>query len=306
MIKSNKISSIIVMLAALLIALPLSGDAQSITRNKKQQTVKTTIKSKQSSSSSSGEKPKKTSKTTQKSSTRSNGMTKTQKSRIIQQAIDDMVYVEGGTFTMGATSEQGSDASPNEKPIHQVTLSGFYISKYEVTQALWLAVMGRNPSEFKGNMNCPVENVSWNDCQDFINRLNRMTGRRFRLPTEAEWEYAARGANRSRGYKYSGSDDLGSVAWYTDNSGGTTHPVGQKLPNELGLYDMSGNVREWCQDWFGSYSSDTQTNPTGPTMGFERVRRGGNCYYDSFCRITFRDLVTPSYIGIGLRLAMSL
>ena len=150
-----------------------------------------------------------------------------------------MVYVSGGTFTMGATSEQGSDAYDWEKPAHSVTLSGYYIGKYEVTQELWKAVMGSNPSRFKGD-NLPVEQVSWDDVQEFLRKLNAMTGKRYRLPTEAEWEFAARGGNSSRGYKYSGSNSLGSVAWYYDNSGSRTHAVGTKSPNELGIYDMSG------------------------------------------------------------------
>ena len=155
---------------------------------------------------------------------------------------------------MSGTSEQGSEAESDEKPTHNVTLSSYYICKYEVTQALWRAVMGSNPSYFKGD-NLPVESVSWNDCQTFINRLNSYTGRNFRLPTEAEWEFAARGGNYSRHYKYSGSNYIGDVAWYGDNSGNRTHPVGTKQANELGLYDMSGNVWEWCSDWYGSYSS---------------------------------------------------
>ena len=157
----------------------------------------------------------------------------------------EMVRVEGGTFHMGATSEQKDEAWDREKPVHSVTLSSYYIGKTEVTQALWQAVMGSNPSNFKGS-NLPVECVCWNDCQEFIQKLNSLTGRNFRLPTEAEWEFACRGGNNSRGYKYSGSNNLGSVAWYDDNSGGQTHPVATKAPNELGIYDMSGNVWEWC------------------------------------------------------------
>ena len=192
----------------------------------------------------------------------------------LKKLINNMVYVSGGTFTMGATGEQDSDAFDDEKPTHSVTLNSFYLCKYEVTQALWKAVMGKNPSDFKGN-NLPVENVSWNDCQTFISRLNNLTGRNFRLPTEAEWEYAARGGNRSRGYKYSGSNNPSDVSWDIDNSGDKTHPVGSKRPNELGLYDMSGNVYEWCSDWYGTYSSSSQTNPTGPSSGWGRVKRGG-------------------------------
>lgn len=188
----------------------------------------------------------------------------------LNKLINNMVYVSSGTFTMGGTSEQGSDAYDDEKPTHNVTLSSYYICKYEVTQALWRAVMGSNPSNFKGD-NLPVECVSWNDCQTFINRLNSYTGRNFRLPTEAEWEFAARGGNYSRHYKYSGSNYIGDVAWYDDNSGNRTHPVGTKQANELGLYDMSGNVYEWCSDWYGSYSSYSQNDPTGPNSGSTRV-----------------------------------
>lgn len=161
----------------------------------------------------------------------------------INKLLSNMVYVSGGTFTMGGTSEQGSDTYSDEKPIHSVTLNSYYICKYEVTQALWRAVMGSNPSYFKGD-NLPVEQVSWNDCQTFINRLNSYTGRNFRLPTEAEWEFAARGGNYSRRYKYSGSNYIGDVAWYSDNSDSRTHPVGTKQANEIGLHDMSGNVYE--------------------------------------------------------------
>ena len=218
-----------------------------------------------------------------------------------------MVYVEGGTFTMGATSEQGSDADSDEKPAHSVTLSSYYIGQTEVTQALWKAVMGSNPSRFKGD-NLPVEQVSWDDCQEFVSKLNRLTGRNFRLPTEAEWEYAARGGSKSRGYKYSGSNTLGDVAWYGDNSGSATHPVGTKSSNELGLYDMSGNVWEWCQDWYGGYSSSTQTNPKGPNSWPSRVNRGGSWNFNARrCRVSYRYDVTPSFrdYNLGLRLVLS-
>ena len=218
-----------------------------------------------------------------------------------------MVYVQGGTFTMGATSEQGYDAYSDEKPAHSVTLSSYYIGQTEVTQALWKAVMGNNPSNSKGD-NLPVEEVSWDDCQEFVSKLNRLTGKNFRLPTEAEWEYAARGGSKSRGYKYSGSNTLGSVAWYDDNSGSTTHPVGTKSSNELGLYDMSGNVLEWCQDWKGGYSSSPQTNPKGPNSGAERVNRGGSwSIIAGFCRVSIRGNFPPSdrYCFLGLRLVLS-
>ncbi len=214
-----------------------------------------------------------------------------------------MVRVEGGTFRMGSSD---SEADSDEQPVHSVTLSGYYIGETEVTQALWEAVMGNNPSRFKG-ANLPVEQVSWNDCQDFIRELNRLTGKRFRLPTEAEWEFAARGGNRSTGAKYSGSNAIANVAWYTDNSGSKTHPVKGKTPNELGLYDMSGNVWEWCQDWYGSYSSGSQTNPTGPSSGSSRVIRGGSWYRDArYCRVAYRGRYTPAYRlnFLGVRLAL--
>ena len=218
-----------------------------------------------------------------------------------------MVGVEGGTFTMGATSEQGtSDPYDDEYPTHSVTLSDFAIGETEVTQELWRAVMGNNPSHFSGT-NLPVENVSWNDCQTFITKLNQLTGKNFRLPTEAEWEYAARGGNKSRGYKYAGSNTLSDVAWYSDNSSSKTHPVKQKQANELGLYDMSGNVHEWCQDWFGTYSSSAQTNPTGPASGSYRVNRGGGWYGSArSCRVSIRSSGTPTFYGyyLGLRLAL--
>ncbi len=206
----------------------------------------------------------------------------------------EMVFVEGGTFQMGATSEQGSDADSDEKPVHSVTVTDFYIGKYEVTQAQWKAVMGNNPSRFQGD-NLPVENVSWNDIQEFIKKLNRLTGKKYRLPTEAEWEYAARGGKKSKGYKYAGSNSIGEVAWYDSNSGYETHPVGQKQPNELGLYDMSGNVWEWCQDWYGNYNSSSQTNPSGPASGSYRVLHGGSwSYYARNCRVSNRDSNSPS------------
>ena len=215
----------------------------------------------------------------------------------------NMIKVQGGTFTMGATSEQGSDAYSDEKPTHQVTLSDYYIGETEVTQELWKAVMGSNPSYFSGT-NLPVEQVSWDDCQTFITKLNQLTGKNFRLPTEAEWEYAARGGQKSRGYKYAGSNTLSDVAWYTDNSGSKTHPVKQKQANELGLYDMTGNVYEWCQDWYGygSYSSNAQTNPTGPSSGSNRVYRGGSWNINaSGCRVAYRGRSSPGdrdyYLG---------
>ena len=219
----------------------------------------------------------------------------------------EMVKVEAGTFMMGATSEKEKPDN-NEKPMHQVTLTYNYcMGKYEVTQALWQAVMGSNPSHFKGN-NRPVEHVTWNDCQKFISKLNSMTGRKFRLPTEAEWEYAAYGGKKSRSYQYSGSSNITDVAWYDGNSGSRTHPVGTKQANELGIYDMTGNVLEWCSDWYDSYSSSSQANPAGADSGSVRVRRGGSCYSSArYCRLSCRNNSSPDerFSGLGLRLALS-
>ena len=221
----------------------------------------------------------------------------------------EMVYVEGGTFRMGATEEQWKDAYDDKKPVHPVTLSSYLIGKHEVTQALWEEVMGNNPSENEQGGDYPVDNVSWFDCQEFVKKLNARTGMKFRLPTEAEWEYAARGGDRSKGYKYAGGDNLDEVGWYKDNSGGHTHPVGEKNPNELGLYDMSGNVWEWCQDWYDDYTADSQTNPTGPQSGDDCVLRGGSNWYSArYCRVSVRGNGPPGDRDDdnGLRLALSL
>ena len=230
-------------------------------------------------------------------------------SPVIANLITNMVMVEGGTFIMGATSEQGKSGFmkgpySDEKPAHQVTLSSFFIGRYEVTQEEWEAVMGSNPSKHKG-AKLPVENVSWDDCQKFIGGLNALTGRDFRLPTEAEWEFAARGGLLSKGYKYAGGDDLETIAWLFGNSDGETHEVGAKKPNELGLYDMSGNVREWCQDWKAKYSPSAQTNPHGPSSGYERVLRGGDITdFARNCRVAYRAGRSPTdrspYAGLRL------
>ena len=223
----------------------------------------------------------------------------------------NMIFVQGGTFSMGATSEQGSEADSDEEPVHAVSVGDFYIGETEVTQGLWKAVMGSNPSDESRGIgdNLPVNYVSWNDCQEFIKKLNQQTGKTFRLPTEAEWEYAARGGNKRRGYKYSGSNNVGDVAWYDGNSNSKVHPVKSKTQNELGLYDMSGNVWEWCQDcWDGSANyNTTPRDGSANSSGSGRVLRGGSWYnYARYCRSSNRDDYNPSYrIFInGLRLAL--
>ena len=227
----------------------------------------------------------------------------------VNSVLFTMVRVEGGTFTMGASSEEGSIALDDEKPAHLVTLSTYYIGETVVTQELWENVMWFNPSYFKGTK-LPVTLVSWNDCQNFIKKLNRLTGKTFRLPTEAEWEYAARGGRNSKRYKYCGSNSLGDVAWYNNNSGRSSHEVGRKEANELGLYDMSGNVREWCNDWYRDnyYANSPKQDPSGPNIGVMRVTRGG-CMLDDteHCRASYRGFSVPDRKEnyIGFRLALS-
>ena len=226
-----------------------------------------------------------------------------------------MVRVKGGTFTMGATSEQ-TDAFDIEKPAHQVTLSDYYIGQTVVTQALWKAVMGATPTtdgyqwtdKYGLGDNYPAYYISYEDIQTFIARLNSLTGHIFRMPTEAEWEYAARGGSKSTGYLFSGGHTLDNVGWYEDNSEGKTHPIAQKAANELGLYDMSGNVWEWCSDWYDRdfYSSSPQTNPQGPSSGSDRVLRGGSWSNDAtYCRVACRNSIEPWYLfeDYGVRLA---
>lgn len=231
-----------------------------------------------------------------------------------------MVLVEGGSFQMGATFEQGSDVNDVEKPSHNVTLSSYYLGETEVTQALWKAVMESEPiyqegwedTYGKGN-DYPAYSISWDDIQEFIRRLNQKTGKNFRLPTEAEWKFAARGGKKSNrnkyaGCKYANSRSLGSVAWFSENSNSKTHVVKTKLPNESGLYDMSGNVQEWCQDWFGNYESKSQTNPQGSILGSSRVLRGGNWNLGARnCRVSDRSFADPDRRSsdIGFRLALS-
>jgi TonB family protein len=213
-----------------------------------------------------------------------------------------MIFVEGGTFMMGAENRYASD----EKPIHEVKLDSYTIGKYEVTQDLWEAVMGSNPSGFSGSRR-PVEIVSWNDCQEFISKLNRLTGKTFKLPTEAQWEFAARGGRKSQGYKYSGSNTIDNVAWHSGNSTGETHVVGTKAPNELGIHDMSGNVWEWCSDWEGPYNASMQTNPSGVSSGSNRILRGG-CWSNNDGWVTnrFSNFPDHRHISVGFRLCMDL
>jgi serine/threonine protein kinase len=217
----------------------------------------------------------------------------------------EMIRVDGGTFMMG------SNEYDDEQPVHQVTVSSFYIGKHEITQKEWRDVMGSNPSDFKGDY-LPVESITWYDAVEYCNKRSQQEGltpcysgsgdyiscnwnaNGYRLPTEAEWEFAARGGTQSKGYTYSGSNGIGSVAWYIDNSGDTTHSVGTKSPNELGIYDMSGNVWEWCWDWYGNYASTSQNNPTGATSGSYRVLRGGSWfYYVNCCRVASRSFNDP-------------
>ena len=220
-----------------------------------------------------------------------------------------MVYVEGGTFWMGSSRDNEIESNNTEQPRHQVTLSSFSIGQTEVTQELWMAVMGSNPSCFKGS-NRPVEDVSWDSCQQFITNLNELTGRTFRLPTEAEWEYAARGGKNGHGYKYAGSNIINDVAWYFGNSQyNATNAVGTKAPNELGLYDMSGNVWEWCQDWFriSYYRNSPTKNPCNTVPTRTRVARGGGALSPKdHCRVANRNSLVPgcNYNQTGLRLAL--
>ena len=247
---------------------------------------------------------------------------------------DELLSVKGGTFTMGATYEQGTDYISNELPTIQVTLDNFFIGKYEVTQELWEYVMSyngicadgstmsayasdvwlsTNPTTSYGlGKSYPAYYVSYNDIVNiFIPRLNQITGKTFRLPTEAEWEFAARGGDNSKNYKYSGSNTADDAVWHSGNAGNTTHVAGTKIPNEIGLYDMNGNVWEWCSDWYGSfssYNSSSVTNPTGPSKGSYRVRRGGSFRVNTGeCRVSSRRYSSPSTRAnhLGFRLALS-
>lgn len=245
----------------------------------------------------------------------STNTTPAQKSTITN-LLNQMVSIDGSVFTMGATAEQGNEALSNEKVSHKVFINNFAMGKFEVTQDLWSAVMGSNPSCFKGD-NQPVENVSWSDTQNFITKINILTGLQFALPTEAQWEYAARGGkyNDNNVNKFSGSNYINTVAWYYDSRDSQTHEVGSKEPNQLGLYDMSGNVSEWCNDWFcGEYynctvSDSPLNNPQGPSYGTTRSIRGGSWSdYSRECRVSCRRSGDPDfrYCSYGFRLVISL
>ena len=218
----------------------------------------------------------------------------------------DMVSIKGGTFMMGSPSnESGRD---NDEVQHQVTLKSFIMGTHEVTQGLWKAVMGNNPSNFNGD-NLPVESVSWNNVQEFIKKLNQLTGKKYRLPTEAEWEYACRGGSTTAYCFGDNSNSLGDYAWYDNNSGNRTHEVGTKKPNAWGLYDMHGNVLEWCNDWEADYPTTPQKDPTGPSSGSNRVNRGGSWNNNAQnCRSANRNNNNPDNRNnnLGFRLALSL
>ena len=222
-----------------------------------------------------------------------------------------MIYVRGGTFLMGAEKQQGKDVQKNELPVHEVTLGGFHIGETEVTQALWEAVMGSNPSTSKSALN-PVETVSWDECQMFVRKLNKLLenelyGKKFSLPTEAQWEFAAREGDSASRHRFSGSSSAGAVSWNLSNSGGRSHPVMEKQPNRLGLYDMSGNVWEFCSDRYGNYTAARQDNPVGATSGMYRVRRGGSYTSESTdCRVSRRMSCAQNVRdrSVGLRLAL--
>lgn len=218
-----------------------------------------------------------------------------------------MIYVEGGVFTMGGTDEQGEDVKAYEEPAHPVKLNSYYIGMTEVTQELWETVMGWNYAWNTESNQLPMEDVSWEDCNEFAEVLSERTGKKFRLPTEAEWEYAARGGIKSGNHKYSGSDNIDDVAWYGSNSDDMTHEVGTKNANELGIYDMNGNVWEWCHDWYGEYSTSSYDNPTGPKTGDFRIYRGGSYKEKAeYNRTSNRSFNRPDfrYGNIGLRVVM--
>jgi sulfatase modifying factor 1 len=209
----------------------------------------------------------------------------------------NFVFVQGGTFKMGLPDSSDVEGGDIQKPQHKVTVKDFYILKTQVTQALWYSIMDTNPSFHKDCYICPVENISWFDAQLFVEKLNKYKKGHYHLPTEAEYEYAARGGNKSHALNYSGSNDIKDVGWFEDNSDGRSHPVGQKKPNELGLVDMSGNIWEWCSDWYEMYyyKVSPSDNPQGPAMGDKKVVRGGAWLsLDEGCMVTSRGAVRPA------------
>ena len=225
---------------------------------------------------------------------------------VIQILEPEMIWVEGGTFTMGCTDEEDEECSEDSKPAHKVTLSGFYIAKYETTQKVWVAAMGTNPSYSGENYtgeDKPVHILSWNNVQEYISKLNAYTGKNYRLPTEAEWEYAARGGKQSKGYKYSGSSDFDEVGWF---NAAYPHNVGEKKPNELGIYDMCGNVWEYCSDWYDYYTDEPQINPAGAPNGSFRIIRGGGWYTTQPQTVSMRQGTPPAHpvAGSGFRLVL--
>ena len=300
--------SIVIMLMSCLVAVTVS--AQGIIRRPAATKPKPTVRKPQSRGSS-AVRPKPAQ---PKKADPINSLAEPLRSHL-KKLMADMVLVEGGTYMMGNPDRDRNDEYAKDVP-HEVTLSSFYICKYEVTEALWTAVMGCNPSDHKLGDNYPVERVNWYDCQDFVEKLSELTGRHFRLPTEAEWEYAARGGKRSRGYRYSGSYALDEIGWHVGNAHYYKREVGTKKPNELGLYDMTGNVSEWCQDKLDIeyYHHSPSINPQGPdrsTYKDNRCFRGGSFCddekYDELKVYTRNTGMPPEekYGHLGLRLAMS-
>lgn len=230
-----------------------------------------------------------------------------------------MVYVEGGEFDMGGTEEQDGEWGDNERPVHRVKIDSYYIGKFEITQSQWERVMGTTLRDQLDKVNWdelygegetyPMYFVNHTEAMAFCDSLSKRTGKKYTLPTEAQWEYAARGGNKGNHYKYSGSDDIETVAWYEENSDHLSHPVGSKNANELGIFDMSGNVREWCADWYGSYKAEAADNPTGALSGEERVERGGSFGGPGQrCRVSFRRGFKPEYRSpyLGFRIVREL
>lgn len=214
--------------------------------------------------------------------------------KIITELLAQMIYVEGGTFQLGCLEPIDSLCTEYEKPVQKIKLSSYYIAQHEVTQLLWLELMGYNPNPFKNNK-FPVANVSWNETQEFIKKLNHLTNLKFALPTEAQWEYAAKGGSKSKNTVFAGHKDVKKVAWYKENANGMYHVVGTLHPNELNLFDMNGNVWEWCSDYYSPYTPENKENPTGPSSGNTRVYRGGSWLDNlNYTRITSRNSGNPN------------